>query len=186
VETNEAQPRVAGTGKNLAPGALVRLTGPVGAADLERGTWIVVLRADEIPHVAMLQGGTCYSLETDANRTYPARKLWRLVESKRIPTLFCELGPWAAGPVADAYARHARIEGEGDCFLPVQEYCASWLPDCAACAFPYELVPLLCAGGRLARAGVAHLAGRGASFALPVYSREDIRRRIAAVRAVRG
>ncbi|HEX6884501.1 MAG TPA: hypothetical protein VF530_14085 [Planctomycetota bacterium] len=190
VETNEAQPRApgAGAGKKVAAGPVVRLTGTVAAADLEQGTWIVVLRASEIPHVVMLQAGTCYSLETDGNRRYPVRKLWRLVEAKRIPTLFCELGSWAAGPVAAAYARHAKIEGEGDCFLPVQEYCASWLADCAACAFPYELVPRLSSGGRLARAVLAHL-GEGAewtSFTLPVYSRADIRRRIAEVRDVRG
>lgn len=165
----------------------MRLTGSIGAADLERGAWIVVLRADEIPHVAMLQGGTCYSLETDANRTYPARKLWRLVEAKRIPTLLCELGAWARGPVAEVYARHARIAGDGDCFLPVQEYCARWLPECARCAFPYELVPLLSAEGRLVRAGVLHLGSTPPpALVLPVYSREDIRRRIAEVRAVRG
>lgn len=167
---------------------MLRLTGPVGARDLEQGTWIVVLRAHEIPHVAMLQEGTCYSLETDGNRRYPARKLWRLVEAKRIPTLFCELGDWARGPVEAAYAAHARIEGEGDCFLPVQEYCARWLPDCAGCEFPYELVPRLSAAGRLARAGLVHLSAGSAptSFTLPIYTRDDIRRRIAEVRAVRG
>jgi hypothetical protein len=89
--------------------------------------------------------------------------------------------------VEAAYAVHARIEGEADCFLPVQEYCARWLPDCRASEFPYELVPQLSSAGRLARAGEAHLSNGHplASFTLPAYSRADIRRRIAEVRSAR-
>lgn len=156
----------------------------LAAEDLEHGTWIAVLRADEIPHVVMLQDGACFSLEHDGNRRYPARKLWRLVEAKRIPTLLCELGPWARGRVADTYAAHARIEGDGDCFLPVRDYCATGFADAAACDFPYELLPLLSSAGKLARAGTLHLQEErsDARIELPTYSREDIRARIAEVR----
>jgi hypothetical protein len=155
------------------------------AADLERGTWIAVLRADEIPHVVMLQGGTCYSLEHDGNRRYPTRKLWRLAETRHIPMLLCELGPWARGPVPEVYARFERIAGDdGDCFLPVRDYCAAWFADAAACAYPWQLLPLLSSAGKLARAGTLHLAGEsdGKRIVLPVYSRADIRARIAEVR----
>jgi len=154
------------------------------SADLERGTWIAVLRADEIPHVVMLQAGTCYSLEHDGNRRYPARKLWRLAETKHIATLLCELGPWASGPVAEVYARFERIAGDdGDCFLPVRDYCAAWFADAAPCAYPWQLLPLLSTAGKLTRAGTLHLAeSDDARLVLPVYSRADIRARIAEVR----
>jgi hypothetical protein len=157
----------------------------IGPQDLEHGTWVVVLRADEIPHVVMLQEGVCYSLEHNGNRRYPARKLWRLVEGKRIPSLFCELGSWARGPVEQAYAPHAEISGEGDCFLPVRDYCAAWLPECGHCRFPYELVPLLASAAKLRRAGTRFLQEERTSpeVTLPTYSREEIRQRIASVRA---
>jgi hypothetical protein len=163
---------------------LVEARARLAPEDLERGTWIAVLRADEIPHVVMLQDGVCYSLEHDGNRRYPARKLWRLVETKRIPTLLCELGPWTRGRVADTYAAHARIEGDGDCFLPVRDHCAAGFAAAAACSFPYELLPLLSSAGKLARAGTLHLQEErtGARIVLPTYSREDIRARIAQVR----
>lgn len=145
-----------------------------------------MLRADTIPHVVMLQQGQCFSLEHDGNRRYPARKLWRLVQGKRIPSLFCELGSWARGPVAAAYEAHARIADDADCFQPVREYCAAWFPECAPCAFPYELVPRLARAGRLVRtAGMFLAESPGGRVSLPTYSRQDIRRRIAAVRAER-
>lgn len=152
--------------------------------DLEQGTWIAVLRADVIPHVVLLQQGVVFSLEHDGNRRYPARKLWRLIESRGIAALLCELGPDAHGSVEPSYAVHERIEGDGDCFLPVRDYCASWFPECAACSFPYELVPLLARAGKLLRAGTRHLQEerRTARVVLPTYSREDIRSRIAEVR----
>ena len=121
--------------------AVVEIGARLRAEDLEHGTWIAVLRAHEIPHVVMLQEGVCFSLEHDGNRRYTARKFWRLVDTKRIPTLLCELGPWARGRVADTYAAHARIEGEGDCFLPVRDYCAAWFADCGASAFPTSCCP---------------------------------------------
>lgn len=156
----------------------------IQAADLESGTWIVILRADEIPHVAMLQEGICYSLEHDSNRTYPARKLWRLLEARQIPAVLCELGPEARGSVAAIYSAHDCIEGDGDCFLPVRDYCATWLPEAAACSFPYELVPLLSATGRFARASTRNLPTDPATsgVVLPTYTREQIRERIAEVR----
>lgn len=170
--------------EGIARAAEVALGARPVAEDLERGTWIAVLRAHEIPHVAMLQGGTCFSLEHDGNRRYPARKLWRLVETRRIPTLLCELGPWARGPVAEVYARFARIEGdEGDCFVPVRDYCAAWFASAAPCEYPWQLLPLLSAAGKLARAGALHFAEPpGARLVLPIYSRADIRARIAEVR----
>lgn len=164
--------------------AVVEIGARLRAEDLEHGTWIAVLRAHEIPHVVMLQEGVCFSLEHDGNRRYTARKFWRLVDTKRIPTLLCELGPWARGRVADTYAAHARIEGEGDCFLPVRDYCAAWFADCGASSFPYELLPLLSSAGKLARAGTLHLplAPGVTRLQLPSYSRADIRARIAEVR----
>ena len=187
LETNRAQQRDARSGKERlsASGPAVPCSARIQATDLEQGTWIVVLRADEIPHVVMLQGGVCFSLEHDGNRRYPARKLWRLVNASRIPTLFCELGPWANGAVSDTYARFERIDDDGDCFLPVRDYCARWSPDLAACSFPYELVPALATGGRLARTAAVHfLEGPTPSaITLLTYSRAEIRARIAAVRA---
>ena len=47
---------------------IVECSDRIQAADLQRGRWVVVLRADEIPHVVMLQHGVCYSLEHDGNR----------------------------------------------------------------------------------------------------------------------
>lgn len=156
----------------------------IRAEDLAQGTWIAVLRADSIPHVVMLQSGVVFSLEHDGNRRYPARKLWRLIESRGIAALLCELGPEAHGSVEPVYAPHERIEGDGDCFLPVRDYCATWFAKCAACSFPYELVPLLARAGKLARAGTRHLQEERSTprVVLPTYSREDIRARIAEVR----
>jgi hypothetical protein len=171
--------------EGVSRGTAVAVGARLVPADLEHGTWIAVLRADEIPHVAMVQEGVCFSLEHDGNRRYPARKLWRLAETRHIPTLLCELGPWARGPVAEVYARFTRIEGDdGDCFLPVRDYCAAWFADAAPCPYPWQLLPLLSSAGKLARAGTLHLAGEsdGARLVLPVYSREDIRARIAEVR----
>jgi len=157
----------------------------VGSEDLEHGTWIVVLRADRIPHVVLLQDGVCFSLEHDGNRRYTARKLWRLIEARRIPALLCELGPEAHGSAEAIYGPLERIQGDGDCFFPVRDYCAGWFPACAACLFPYELIPLLARAGKLARAATLHLQEERATprVVLPTYSREEIRARIAEVRA---
>jgi len=155
------------------------------AGDLERGRWVVVLRADEIPHVVMLQDGICFSLEHDGNRRYTSRKLWRMIEARRIPALLCELGPEADGPVEAIYDRLERIEGaDGDCFVPVRDYCATWFPECAACEYPWQLVPLLSASGKLVRAGTRYLQEDrdGPLVVMPVYDRRQIRARIAEVR----
>lgn len=186
MDTDKAQ-RGERAGKELLPALRIPCTSQLGAKDLERGTWIVVLRADEIPHVVMLQQGVCFSLEHDGNRRYPARKLWRLVEGKRIPTLFCELGPWASGAVSAIYERFARIEGDADCFLPVRDFCAGESAGLADVSFPYELVPRLAHGGRLARTVALHFPGSAPADAitLPTYSRAEIRARIAAVRDAR-
>jgi len=142
----------------------------------------VVLNADRIPHVVMLEEGVCFSLEHDGNRRYPARKLWRLIDSRRIPSLLCELGSEARGSVEDVYAPLERIEGDGDCFTPVRNWCALWYPAAGACSYPYELIPLLSRQGKLFRAVPLHLPGVEREFVMPSYSREQIRARIAEVR----
>jgi hypothetical protein len=154
------------------------------AEELEEGTWIVVLKADQMPHVAMLQGGICFSLEHDGNHRYPAQKLWRLIESRRIPTVLCRLGPEARGPVRGFFEAYDRLEGDANCFLPVRDHCASWFPQGAACDYVFQLVPLLDAAGKIERAGSLHLRGSasGTRYVFPRYDQAQIRERIADVR----
>jgi hypothetical protein len=90
--------------------------------------------------------------------------------------------------VADAYAVHARISGDADCFLPIHDYCAAWLPECARSEFPYELVPLLSRRDRLTRAATRHFQEQRTTprVRLQTYSRSEIRARIKEIRAERG
>ena len=154
----------------------------IEAEELGQGTWIVLLRADEIPHLVMLQAGVCHSLEHDGLHHYPASQLWRLIESRRIPSVLCRLAVEPERPVHPFFAAFDGLDGEIDCFVPVRDYCASWFPACAVCDYPYELMPLLASAGKLAKSGSRHLPGRGAGFVLPRYSRSEIRERIAEVR----
>lgn len=155
----------------------------IQAADLEQGTWIVVLKADQMPHVCMLQHGTCFSLEHDGNHRYPAVKLWRLIESRQIPAVLCELPPEEAGALEPFFAAYDDLAGDTNCFIPVRDACAAWFPAAAACEYVFQLVPLLAAAGKIERAGKLHLPGPGARYVFPQYDQEGIRARIAAVRS---
>ncbi len=157
-------------------------TAELRPSDLEHGTWIVVLKADEMPHVALLQSGVCFSLEHDGNHRYPARKLWRLVDSRRIPTVLCRLAPEAALPAAPFFEAYDSLEGEVNCFLPVRDQCAGWFPAARTCEYVFELVPLLDSAGKIARAAGLHLPGPGPRFVFPKYDQAQIRARIESVR----
>lgn len=154
----------------------------IQATDLEQGTWIVVLKADQMPHVCMLQHGTCYSLEHDGNHRYPAVKLWRLIESRQIPTVLCRLPGEADGALEPFFAAYDGLAGDTNCFIPVRDACAAWFPPAAACDYVFQLVPRLDSAGKIERAVKLHLPGSGARFVFPQYDQEGIRARIAAVR----
>ncbi|NOT30890.1 MAG: hypothetical protein HOP15_10630 [Planctomycetes bacterium] len=158
-------------------------TARIQAQALERGTWIVVLKADQVPHVALLQRGVCFSLEHDGNHRYPAQKLWRLIESRQIPTVLCRLTAQAEGSVAAFFEAFDRLEGDANCFLPVRDHCASWFPAAAACDFVFQLIPLLDSAGKIELAASVNLpGGSGSPYVFPQYDQTEIRARIAAVR----
>ena len=152
-------------------------TARIQPAELASGTWIVMLRADQIPHVALLQEGVVLSLEHDGSHRYPHEKLWRLIESRRTPALLCRLDVGSGGPAAPFFEAQSRLEVENNCFVPVRDYCASWFPPGAACEYAYQLIPLLASAGRVQRAGGFHLRLEGATFRFPVYDKDDIRDR---------
>lgn len=154
----------------------------IQAPDLEQGTWIVVLKADQMPHVCMLQRGTCYSLEHDGNHRYPAAKLWRLIESRQIPTVLCQLPPEADGALEPFFAAYDGLAGDTNCFIPVRDSCAAWFPPAAACDYVFQLVPRLDSAGLIERAAKLHLPGSGARYVFPQYDQDGIRARIDAVR----
>ncbi len=157
-------------------------TARIQAGELEEGTWIVVLKADQMPHVAMLQGGVCFSLEHDGLHRYPAQKLWRLIESRQVPTVLCKLSNETSGEVEPFFDAHDRLDGDANCFIPVRDHCAAWFPAGAACDYVFQLVPLLDSAGKIERAGSLHLATSGTRYVFPQYDQAGIRARIAEVR----
>ena len=158
-------------------------TTDLGSEDLEHGTWIVVLKADEMPHVCMVQHGVCFSLEHDGNHRYPADKLRGLIARKRIPTLLCKLPREADGPLEPAFAAYDGLEGDTNCFVPVRDHCATWFPAARGCDYVFELAPLLDAAGKVERFVGLHLPEAGGNrHVLPRYDQHEIRARIADVR----
>lgn len=158
----------------------------VRAQELEDGTWLVLLRADSVPHVMLLQAGVCFSLEVDGNRRHPAAKLLRLIESKRVPALLCRLAPDAPATVASFVAPFERIASGGNCFLPVRDYCASWLAAAGPCELAFELVERLAAAGKLAHTVGLHLTHpSGTRFRLPRYTSREVEARLDELRRER-
>ena len=157
---------------------------PLAADELSEGTWIVLLRADRIPHVALLQDGVYHSLEHDGFHCRSAAELWRLIRARAVPSVLCRLRAAPATRARPFFERHGGLDGDVDCFVPVRDYCASWFPAAAACDYAYELLPLLASTGALDKAGSLHLPALrpGVPFELPRYTRAEIRARIEHVR----
>ena len=95
----------------------------------------------------------------------PPRSVWLTMLPPGSPDLKV-IPERATAPVEATYERHRCIEGDGDCFLPVHEYCRACLSGCEDLGFPYQLLPWLSAGGKLARAGTLQLPGQGAARGL--------------------
>lgn len=156
---------------------------PFVPAELERGAWIVILRADQMPHVCLLADGLVYSLEHDGNHRYPAVKLVRLIERKRVPSVLVEVLPTRAVAPEPFFRAYEGLAGDTNCFLPVRDAVAAWFEPAATCDYVFELVPRLAAAGRVGRAVAVHVEGR--PFVFPRYDQAGIRARIADVRRSR-